>query len=37
MFYYYINNDFCNTQNIDGKLDWLVINYFCKPINNDKN
>lgn len=34
--YYHINNDFYKAKNIDIDLDWVIIYYFCKPINNNK-
>ena len=34
--YYYINNDFCKTQGIKSDLDGLIINYFYKLVDNDK-
>ena len=36
MLYYYINNDLFYAQSIDGDLDWLIINYLHKPIDDDK-
>ena len=34
--YYYINNDLCLAQDINGDLDWLIINYLYEPVNDDK-
>ena len=34
--HYYVNDDFCKAQGIDDNFDWLVINHFCEPIDNDK-
>ena len=36
MSYYYINDNFCKAQGINSNLDWLVINYFCEPVDDDK-
>lgn len=37
MIYYYINNNFFKAQSLDNKFDWVLINYFYKPVDNDKN
>ena len=34
--HYHIDNDLNKAQSINGDLDWLIINHFCKPIDNDK-
>ena len=34
--YHYINHDFFKVKSIDSNLDWLVTNYFCEFINNNK-
>ena len=34
--HYYINDDFCKAQGIDGDLDWLLMNHLCKLVNNDE-
>ena len=34
--YHYIDDDFCKAWGIDNNLDWLIINYLCEPIDNDK-
>ena len=34
MLHYYVNNNFSKVQDIDGNLDWLVIDYFYKLIDN---
>ena len=33
---YYINYNFCKVKNIDNNFNQLVINYFHKLINNNK-
>ena len=35
--YYYIDNDFYKAQDINYDLNWLIINHFYKPIDDDKN
>ena len=35
--YYYINNNFYISQNINKDLKKFIINYFYKLINNNKN
>ena len=34
--YYHVDDNLNKAWGIDGDLDWLVINHFCKPIDNDK-
>ena len=34
--YYYVNNDFSKAWGIDDNIDQFIIDYFCEPINNDK-
>ena len=36
MLYYYINDNFCKTQDIDNNLDKLIINYYYKLVDNNK-
>ena len=34
--HHYIDNDFCKARGINGDLDWLVINHFCEPVDDNK-
>ena len=34
--HYHINDDFSKARGIDGNLDRFVIDYFCEPIDDDK-
>ena len=34
--YYHDDDDFSKAQGVDGDLDWLVMNHFCEPIDNDE-
>ena len=34
--HYNIDNDFCEARIIEYDIDWLVIYYLSKPVNNDK-
>ena len=36
MSYYHIDDDFSKARSVNDDLDWLVINYLCKLIDNDK-
>ena len=34
--HYHVDNDFSKARDIDGDLNWLVINYLYESIDNDK-
>ena len=34
--HYHVNHDLSKAQGVNGDLDWLVMNYFCKPIDNNE-
>ena len=36
MSHYYVNDDFCKAQSIDGNFDWFAMNYLCEPIDDNK-
>ena len=35
--HYHVDNDLKKAWDVDGHLDWLVINHLYEPIDNDKN
>ena len=34
--HYHIDDDINKVQGVDINLDWLIMNYLCEPINDDK-
>ena len=34
--HYYVNNDLSKAHGIDSDIDCLVMNYFYKPVDNNK-
>ena len=36
MFYYHIDDVFSKAKDVNGDLDWLVMNYLCELTDNDK-
>ena len=36
MLHYHVDDDLSKTRGVNGDLDWLVINNFYEPIDNDK-
>ena len=34
--YYHVNDNLSKVRGVDADLDWLVINYFCEPVNADE-
>ena len=36
MSHYYVDTDLCKAWGIDSDLDWFVINYIYKPINDNE-
>ena len=34
--YYYVDDNLNKAWGINKNLDWFIINYLCKPINNNK-
>ena len=34
--YYYVDDDLSKAQGIDGDLDWLVMNHFFEPMDDNK-
>ena len=36
MSHYHVNDDLSKARSVDGDLDWLVMNHFCEPIDDDK-
>ena len=35
MLHHFVDNYFRQFWGIDGDLDWLIMHYFCKPVNDD--
>ena len=34
--HYHVNDNLNKARGVDGDLDWLVMNHFREPINDDK-